>query len=115
MTELFKEIMEGFLEIAEIENKPYLKAKVLDVLSHPERLEESNKSPKEEEKKGLYQVVRTSNITSSLGDGIANIKDTVVYEFKDKDKAEIKALALNKTVLPEEKELLGTEYIVKEI
>lgn len=114
MTELFKGIMKGFLEIAEIENKPHLKAKVLNILSHPEKLEEAKESSKEE-KKGLYQVVRTSNITSSLGDGIANIKDTVVYEFKDKDKAEIKALALNKTVLPEEKDFLGTEYIVKEI
>lgn len=114
MTELFKEIMEGLAEIAAIEGKKELQAKILNKINNPEKLEEAEETSKEE-KKGLYQVVRTSKVTSSLGDGIANIKDAVVYEFKDKDKAEIKALALNKTVLPEEKGLLGTEYIVKEI
>lgn len=41
MTELFKEIMEGFLEIAEIENNSNLKVKVLDILAHSEKLEEA--------------------------------------------------------------------------
>nr|DAE47609.1 MAG TPA: hypothetical protein [Bacteriophage sp.] len=91
-----------------------MQAKILNKINNPGKLEETKETSKEE-KKGLYQVVRTSKVTSSLGDGIANIKDAVVYEFKDKDKAEIKALALNKTVLLEEKDLLGTEYIVKEI
>lgn len=62
-----------------------------------------------------YQVIRTSSIKSSLGETRANPKDLVVFEFKNKKDAEAKAEVLNKTVLPEEKDFLGTEYSVKEI
>lgn len=62
-----------------------------------------------------YQVIRTSSIKSALGETRANPKDLVVFEFKNKEAAEAKAEALNKTVLPEEKDFLGTEYSVKEV
>lgn len=71
---------------------------------------------KEESKDGeivIFQVVRTSKEGSLLGDDVANLEDTVVYEFDYEDKAKEKADELNDTVTPEEKELLGTEYKVE--
>ena len=60
----------------------------------------------------LFQVIRTSSEGSLLGEDVANLEDTVVYEFDFEDDAKIKADELNSTVTPEEKELLGTEYKV---
>lgn len=61
----------------------------------------------------IYQVVRTSTEGSPLGEDVANLEDSVVYEFDKKEDAEEKAKELNDTVTPEEKALLGTEYKVE--
>ena len=51
---------------------------------------------------------------SILDKDTSNISDTVVYEFDSKDEADSMAEKLNSTLTQEEKELLGTEYSVKE-
>lgn len=61
-----------------------------------------------------YQVVRSSDMGSILDKDTSNISDTVVYEFDSKDEADSMAEKLNSTLTQEEKELLGTEYSVKE-
>lgn len=84
-----------------------------------EKFKEYAKKKKENANKvKVYQVVRTSNIPSSLGADVSNIEGEVVYEFDDhdggKEVAEAKAEELNSYMLPEEKEVFGTEYKVVE-
>lgn len=64
------------------------------------------------ENKGCF-VKRISKILDPLGEekGKAN-KGIIVYEAKTTEEAQQKADFLNTTVLPEEKDLLGTEYVV---
>lgn len=62
----------------------------------------------------IYQVVRTSDIGSSLGEDVSNVEPTVVSEFDCEDCAKAKAEELNQTVTPGEKAVLGTEYDVQE-
>lgn len=51
----------------------------------------------------------------SLLDGdTSNIEGTVVYEFNTQEEADSMADKLNATLTQEEKELVGTEYSVKE-
>lgn len=59
----------------------------------------------------IFQVVRSSNKTSALGD-IANLEDSVVAEMDTEEEANEKAKDLNDTVNPEEKDAFGTEYKV---
>lgn len=61
-----------------------------------------------------YLVVRSSSMGSILDKDTSNISDTVVYEFDSKEEADSMAKKLNSTLTQEEKELLGTEYSVKE-
>lgn len=61
-----------------------------------------------------YNVVRKSTVGSSLDADIAEMEPNVVVEVDCEDYAKERADKLNKTVLPEEKELFGTEYSVKE-
>lgn len=61
-----------------------------------------------------YQVIRTSDMGSLLDGDTSNIEGTVVYEFNSKDEADSMAEKLNATLTQEEKELIGTEYSVKE-
>lgn len=62
-----------------------------------------------------WVVVRTSTMGSALGDEVANLEDQVIAEFDTKEEAEARASELNEGVLPEEKELFGTEYKITEI
>lgn len=82
-----------------------------------EKFKEYSKKKREDENKiKKYQVVRTSTVPSSLGEDVSNIDGEVVYEFDEhtggKESAEAKAEELNSLVLPEEKELFGTDYKV---
>lgn len=61
-----------------------------------------------------YQVVRTSDMGSLLDGDTSNIEGTVVYEFNTQEEADSMADKLNATLTQEEKELVGTEYSVKE-
>lgn len=73
---------------------------------------------KKDEEKGFikkYQVIRTTSVVPALGEAIANIDDDVIFEFDTKDEAVNKADELDKLIYPEEKEMFGTEYKVKEI
>lgn len=73
---------------------------------------------KKDEEKGFikkYQVIRTTSVVPALGEAIANIDDDVIFEFDTKDEAVNKAKELDKLIYPEEKEMFGTEYKVKEI
>ena len=65
--------------------------------------------------KKTYKVIRTSEVLDSLGDerGKSN-KGSAVFESFSKEEAQTKADFLNSIVTPEEKEFLGTEYIVEE-
>lgn len=72
------------------------------------------KRESEEDDYSIYQIVRTSDLGSSLDAETSNIKPTVVSEFDCKDCAEAKAEELNQTVTPGEKAVLGTEYEVQE-
>lgn len=64
------------------------------------------------DKKSFY-VKRISKILDPLGEekGKSN-KGSTVYETLDEEEAKAKAAYLNSTVLPGEKDILGTEYIV---
>lgn len=67
------------------------------------------------EKTSNWIVIRKSKIKSALGDKLPSTnRKNVVYESACKEKAEAKAEFLNSTVLPDEKEFLGTEYVVEE-
>ena len=67
------------------------------------------------EKAESWVVVRKSKIKSALGDKLASTnRKNIVYESTCKEKAESKAEFLNSTVLPGEKDFLGTEYVVEE-
>lgn len=67
------------------------------------------------EKAESWIVVRKSKIKSALGDKLASTnRKNIVYESACKEKAESKAEFLNSTVLPDEKDFLGTEYVVEE-
>lgn len=67
------------------------------------------------EKAESWVVVRKSKIKSTLGDKLASTnRKNIVYESACKEKAESKAEFLNSTVLPDEKDFLGTEYVVEE-
>jgi hypothetical protein len=67
------------------------------------------------EKASSWVVIRKSSIKSALGDKFSTTnRKNVVYESACKEKAEAKAEYLNSTVLPDEQEFLGTEYIVEE-
>lgn len=73
---------------------------------------------KKDEEKGFikkYQVVRTTSIIPSIGEAASNIEDDVIFEYDNVTDAENKVIELNKLVYPEEKELFGTVYEVKEI
>lgn len=60
-----------------------------------------------------YNVVRTSTVGSSLDADIAEMEPQVVVETDCEDRANERADRLNRTVLPEEKALFGTEYSVE--
>lgn len=84
------------------------------------KFKEYSKKKKEDENKiKLYQVVRTSTMPSSLGEDISKVEGEVVYEYDDgdggKEVADAKAEELNSLVFPEEKEIFGTEYIVRTV
>lgn len=73
---------------------------------------------KKDEEKGFikkYQVIRKDSIVPAIGEANANIEDNVVFEFNTESEALNKALELEKLIYPEEKELFGTVYEVKEI
>lgn len=61
-----------------------------------------------------YHVVRCSSIGSTLPEDASGIEDHVVFEFNTKEEAEERAEFLNSGILPEEFEILGTEYKVVE-
>lgn len=60
-----------------------------------------------------YSVLRKSNKESSLGEELSNLEDQEVCEFNTIEEAEERCDLLNKCVLPEEKDLFGTEYVVE--
>lgn len=60
----------------------------------------------------LFQVIRTSKIKSSLGDR-SRLRKEVVFEFPKEEDATAKANFLNSTILPAEKDFLGTEFVVE--
>ena len=64
---------------------------------------------------GIYQVRRVSGIGSSLGEDVANIEPQVVFELDTKEAAEEKKAELEASILPEEKELLGTSYEIHKV
>lgn len=77
--------------------------------------DKENKLTEKIEKPASWIVVRKSKIKSALGDKLPSTnRKNVVYESNFKEKAEAKAEYLNSTVLPDEKEFLGTEYVVEE-
>ena len=83
----------------------------------PQEVRESRKiykNTKLKESITKYQVVRTSDMGSLLDGDTSNIEGTVVYEFNSKDEADSMHDKLNATLTQEEKELVGTEYSVKE-
>lgn len=70
---------------------------------------------KEEIKESItkYSILRKSNKESSLGEDIANLEDKEVCLFDTEEAAQERCDLLNKGVLPEEKDLFGTEYVVE--
>lgn len=106
----------------EIEERPTPRRTVEESMKRKaefEKFKEYAKKKKEDANKiKVYQVVRTSTIPSSLGADVSNIEGEVVCEFDDhdggKEVAEAKAEELNSYMLPEEKEVFGTEYKVVE-
>ena len=73
---------------------------------------------KKDEEKGFikkYQIIRKTSIVPSIGEANANIEDDIIFEYDNKDDAANKVLELKKLIYPEEKELFGTVYEVKEI
>ena len=60
-----------------------------------------------------YSILRKSNKESSLGEDIANLEDKEVCLFDTEEEAQARCDLLNKGVLPEEKDLFGTEYVVE--
>lgn len=66
-----------------------------------------------EEGHTVYQVVKDTDIHSSLGEDVSNQEPTVVTEHDCELCAKDKAEELNMTVTPGEKEVLGTEYKVQ--
>ena len=81
--------------------------------SVPQARSKSMEPVQESQERKCYKVIRKSTILPTIGD--RNRRDNVVFESLFKEEAENKATYLNTTVLPEEKDLLGTEYIVKEV
>ena len=81
-----------------------------------EKLTEAEKKEEEDDgTPGIWQVRRVSGIGSSLGEDIANIEPQVVCEFDCKECAEERKEELEKSILPEEKELLGTSYDIHKV
>ena len=60
-----------------------------------------------------YSVTRKSNMSSPLGEDLANLEDQEVALFNTEEEANERCDLLNKGVLPEEKDLFGTEYVVE--
>ena len=92
---------------------PYYTKSLLATWGEPNRLDDENHAlneAKEEDdgKPGIYQILRKSGIGSSLGEDISNVEPQVVCEFKTKEEADERLKELEDSVLPEEKELLGT-------
>lgn len=99
---------------------PYYTKSLLATWGEPNRLDDDNVAmteSKEEDdgKPGIYQVRRISGIGSSLGEEISNIEPQVVCEFDTKEEAEERKAELEASVLPEEKELLGTSYEIHKV
>ena len=93
--------------------EPNYVASLLKSWGDPSDLNKKKKVRESEDTVDIYQVVRDSDIKSSLGDDVSNIEPQVVSEFDCKDCAEDKANELNSTVTPGEKAVLGTEYSVQ--
>lgn len=72
------------------------------------------KKADEEQPVCKYQVVRRSKPSVHLSADIADVEPQVVMEYDDRGTAEKQAERLNATVLPEERDLFGTEYAVEE-
>lgn len=102
---------------------PYYTDSLRKTWGEPSRLDDENhalteaKEEKEEDdgKPGIYQVRRISGIGSSLGEDVSNVEPQVVCEFDTKEDAEERRDELEATILPEEKELLGTSYDVHKV
>ena len=104
---------------------PYYTKSLLKTWGEPNRLDADDADSYEwhadnlheatDDEPGIYQVLRKSGIGSSLGEDVANIEPQVVCEFKTKEEAEERKKELEDSVLPEEKELLGTSYEVKKV
>lgn len=94
--------------------EPSYAASLIKTWGEPKSKIESLEEAKEKDSNiEIYQVIRTSTEGSPLGEDVANLEDSVVYEFDKKEDAEEKVEELNNTVTPEEKALLGTEYKVE--
>jgi hypothetical protein len=98
---------------------PLYTKSLLKTWGEPNRLDDENlplsESKEEDDGPGIWQILRTSAIASSLGEDVSKVEPQVVCEFKTKEEAEERLKALEDTVLPEEKELLGTSYKIEKL